>query len=116
MRLWPTTLARPFLSTRLGMEYCRDRVRHVLHALGVRLRRPRYRHRKANPPAQAAFLAKLPEIVAALPDDGPLRFVDAATVRRHPPLTVPWCLGTWSQKCPPAMSTPQSMGMARWRR
>jgi hypothetical protein len=92
MSLWTTKLARHFIYTRLGVKYCRERVRQVLPHLGFRRRRPRHRHLKANPQAQAAFVAALHKVSAELPDDGHLLFVDEATVRRHPTLTAQWCM------------------------
>jgi putative transposase len=86
-------LARHFIYTRFGVEDCRERVRQVLHQLGFRRRRLRHRHLKANPQAQAAFIAELHKRVAALPDNGQLLFVEEATVRRHPTLTAQWCRG-----------------------
>jgi hypothetical protein len=49
MSLWTTKLGRHFIYTRFGIEYCRERVRQLLHELGFRLRRLRHRHLKANP-------------------------------------------------------------------
>ena len=37
MRVWTTTWVRHFISTRFGIKYSRERVRQVVHALGVRL-------------------------------------------------------------------------------
>ena len=34
MRLWTTKLVRHCIYTRFGIEYCRERVRQGLHALG----------------------------------------------------------------------------------
>jgi hypothetical protein len=90
--LWTTKLVRHFLYTRLGVEYCRERVRQMLHDLGFRLRRLRHRHLKAQPEEQAAFRAELEERLAAWPEEWELIFVDEATVRRHPTLTAQWCL------------------------
>jgi DDE superfamily endonuclease/Winged helix-turn helix len=92
MSLWTTTLVRHFIYTRFGLEYCRERVRQLLHALGFRLRRLRHRHLKANPAEQAAFRAELEELLVGWPEDWELLFVDEATVRRHPTLTAQWCL------------------------
>jgi hypothetical protein len=64
----------------------------VLHELGVRWRRRRHRHLRANPREQPAFVAALQTWLDNWPDDAELRFVDEATVRRHPPLTAQWCL------------------------
>ena len=49
--VWTTKLVRHFLSTRFGVEYCRERVRQLLHALGFHRRRLWHRHLKANPHA-----------------------------------------------------------------
>ena len=49
MSLWTTKLVRHFIYTRLGIEYCRERIRQVLHGLGFRLRRLRHRQPKARP-------------------------------------------------------------------
>jgi transposase len=92
MSLWTTKLVRHFISTRLGVEYCRERVRQVLHELGCRLRRLRHRHLKAKPEEQAAFVAELAELLTDWPEDWELIFVDEATIRRHPTLTAQWCL------------------------
>jgi hypothetical protein len=92
MSLWTTKLVRHFISTRLGVEYCRERVRQLLHELGFRLRRLRHRHLKAKPAEQAAFVAELEELLMDWPEDWELICVDEATVRRHPTLTAPWCL------------------------
>jgi transposase len=78
--------------TRFGIEYCRERVRQLLHELGFRLRRLRHRHLKAKPEEQAAFRAELEALLAEWPEDWELIFVDEATVRRHPTLTSQWCL------------------------
>jgi hypothetical protein len=91
--LWSTTLGQHFLSTRYDMEYCRERVRQILHALGLRWRRVRHRHLQATPQEQAAFLTERHVLRAAWPEDRELLCVDEATVCRHPPLTAPWCLG-----------------------
>jgi DDE superfamily endonuclease/Winged helix-turn helix len=92
MSLWTTTWVRHFISTRLGVEYCRERVRQLLHALGFRLRRLRHRHLKAKPEEQAAFVAELAELLMDWPEDWELICVDEATIRRHPTLTAPWCV------------------------
>jgi transposase len=39
MSLWRTKLVHHFIYTRFGIEYCRERVRQLLHALVFRLRR-----------------------------------------------------------------------------
>jgi hypothetical protein len=59
MSLWTTKLVRHFISTRFGIESCRERVRQVLHALGFRLRRLRHRHLRAEPEEQEAFMTEL---------------------------------------------------------
>jgi transposase len=92
MSLWTTKLVRHFLYRQFGVEYCRERVRQVLHALGFRLRRLRHRHLKANPQAQVAFMRELTTLVQDWPKTQELLFVDEATVRRHPTLTAQWCL------------------------
>ena len=63
MSLWTTKLVRHFIATRLGVEYCRERVRRLLHALGFRLRRLRHRHLKGKPEEQAAFRSELEELL-----------------------------------------------------
>src|SRR5688572_1851999 len=78
--------------THFGIEYCRERVRQLLHELGFRLRRLRHRHLKAKPEEQAAFRAELEALLAEWPEDCELIFVDEATIRRHPTLTAQWCL------------------------
>jgi hypothetical protein len=93
MRLWMTKVVRHFIYTRFGVEYCRERVRQLLHELGIRLRRLRHRHVRAKPQEQAAFTPELHERLENWPADGELLVIDEATVRRHPPLTAQWCLG-----------------------
>jgi hypothetical protein len=85
--VWTTQLGRHCLSTRFGVESCRERARQVPHALGVRLRRRRHRHLQAKPAEPAALRAELAEVLAAWPEEWALSFGDEATVRRHPPLT-----------------------------
>jgi transposase len=51
--LWTTKVVRHFLDTRVGIEYGRERVRQLLHALGFRGRRLRHRHLRAKPEEQA---------------------------------------------------------------
>lgn len=92
MSVWTTKLVRHFIATRLGVEYCRERVRQLLHALGFRRRRLRHRHLKGKPEEQAAFRAELEELLGEWTEDWELVFVDEATVRRHPTLTAQWCL------------------------
>jgi hypothetical protein len=92
MSLWTPTLVRHVVSTRFGVEYCRERVRPWLHALGFRLRRLRHRHLQAKPAAQVAFKAALEALLEDWPEEWELMCVDEATVRRHPMLTAPWCL------------------------
>ncbi len=77
---------------RFGLEYGRERVRQLLHALGFRRRRLRHRHLKAKPEEQAAFVTELTALLEEWPEDGELLFVDEATIRRHPTLTAPWCV------------------------
>jgi transposase len=90
--VWPTKLVRHFIYTRFGIEYCRERVRQLLHTLGFRLRRLRHRHLKAKAEAQAACRAELEALLAEWPEEWALIFVDEATLRRHPTLTAQWCL------------------------
>lgn len=92
MSLWTTKLVRHFISTHFGIEYCRERIRQVLHELGFRLRRLRHCHLKAKAEEQEAFVAELEEWLAEWPADWELIFVDEATVRRHPTLSAQWCL------------------------
>jgi Winged helix-turn helix/DDE superfamily endonuclease len=93
MSVWTATLVRHFIYTRFGIEYSRERVRQVMHALGWRWRRLRHRHLKATPEEQAAFVAEWEERWLDWPEEWELIFVAEATVRRHPTLTAPWCLG-----------------------
>jgi hypothetical protein len=92
MSVWTTKLVRHFLYTRLGIEYCRERVRQVLHGLGFRLRRLRHHHLNPKVEEQVAFTAELAAWLAAWPEDWAWICVDEATVRRHPTLTAQWCL------------------------
>jgi DDE superfamily endonuclease/Winged helix-turn helix len=92
MRVWTTKLVRHLIYTRFGIEYCRERVRQLLHMLGFRLRRLRHRHLKAKAEEQVAFQAELDARLAEWPEDWELICVDEATVRRHPTLTAQWCL------------------------
>jgi hypothetical protein len=92
MSVWTTKLVRHFIYTRLGLEYCRERVRQLLHGLGFRLRRLRHHHLNAKVEEQVAFTAELAAWLAAWPEDWELICVDEATVRRHPTLTAQWCL------------------------
>ena len=85
-------MVRHFIYTRLGMGYCRERVRQLLHTLGFRLRRRRHRHLKAKAEEQAAFRAERAALLAEGPEEWELICVDDATLRRHPTLTAPWCL------------------------
>ena len=70
MNLWTTKLVRHFIYTRFGVEYCRERVRQLLHTLGFRLRRLRHGHLKAKAEEQEVFIAELD-----LPIDAPGRVV-----------------------------------------
>jgi hypothetical protein len=92
MSSWTTTLVRHLIYTHFGIEYSRERVRQVMHALGFRLRRLRH-HLKAKPKEQAAFVAELEEWLVDWPEAWELIVVDEPTVRRHPTLTAQWCLG-----------------------
>jgi transposase len=92
MSVWTTKLVRHFIYTRFGIEYCRERVRQVLHELGFRLRRLRHRHLRAKREEQEAFVTELETLLEDWPEDWELLFVDEATVRRHPTLTAQWCL------------------------
>jgi hypothetical protein len=76
----------------LGLAYCRERVRQLLHALGFCLRRLRHRHLRAKPEDPVAFRAELEARRADWPAEWELMCVDDATVRRHPTLTSQWCL------------------------
>jgi hypothetical protein len=71
------------------MEYCREHVRQLLHALWFRLR---HRHLKAKAAEQAVFRAELEALLEAGPEAWELIFVDEATRRRHSTLTAQWCL------------------------
>jgi transposase len=92
MSLWTTKLVRHFIYTRFGLEYCRARVRQLLHARGFRLRRLRHRHLRAKPEEQADFVAELEELLAEWPEDWELVCVDEVPIRRHPTLTVQGCV------------------------
>jgi len=59
MGMWTTKLARHFIPTRFGIEYCRERVRQLLHELGFRWRRLRHRHLRTKMEEQAAFVSEL---------------------------------------------------------
>jgi hypothetical protein len=92
MSLWTTKLVQHFLYTHCGVEYCRERVRQLLHTWGFRLRRLRHRHVKAKLQEQKAFVTDLALLLQDWPEDWELLFVDEATVRRHPTLRAQWCL------------------------
>jgi hypothetical protein len=92
MSVWTTEFVRHFIATRLGVEYCHERVRQLLHGLGFRLRRLRPCHLKGKPEEQAAFRAELEALLRECPEDWELVFVDEATVHRYPTLTTQWCL------------------------
>jgi DDE superfamily endonuclease/Winged helix-turn helix len=92
MRVWTTTRVRHFIDTRLGIEYCRERVRQWLHGLGCRRRRTRHHRLQATGEAQVALKAEWAAWLTAWPEDWAWLCVDEATVRRHPPLTAPWGL------------------------
>jgi transposase len=92
MSLWTTKLVRHFLYTRFGVEYCREQVRQILHALGFRLRRLRHCHLKARAEEQRAFVTDMAILLKDWPQDWEVLFVDEATVRRHPTLAAQWCL------------------------
>jgi len=92
MNLWTTTWVQHFIYTRFGVEYCRERVRQLLHTLGFRLRRLRHCHLKAKAEEQEAFIAELEALVAEWSEEWARLFVDEATVRRHPTLIAQWCL------------------------
>ena len=85
-------MVRHFIYTRFGVEYCRERVRQLLHTLGFRLRRLRHCHLKAKAEEQEAFTAELEALVAEWPEEWERLLVDEATVRRPPTLTAQWCL------------------------
>jgi transposase len=67
MSLWTTKVVRHFIYTRFGIEYCRERVRQLLHELGFRLRRLRHRHLKAKPEEQVAFRTELEALLEDWP-------------------------------------------------
>jgi hypothetical protein len=90
--VWTTKWVRHCISTRLGIEYCRERIRQVLHERGCRLRRLRHRHLRAKPAEQEAFANDLEVLLAEWPTDWELIVVDEAPVRCHPTLTAQWCL------------------------
>jgi hypothetical protein len=92
MSLWTTKLVRHFVYTRFGVEYCRERIRQLLHELGFRLRRLRHRHLRAKIEEQEAFVTELEALLEDWSEDWELLFIDEATVRRHPTLTAQWCL------------------------
>lgn len=83
-----------FVWTRWGIEYSRERVRQVMHALGLRWRRLRHRYLKAKREEQAACVAELEEWWLDWPEEWELIFVDEAPVRRrrgaHRPRRVPY--------------------------
>lgn len=69
MSLWTTKVVRHFIYTRFGIEYCRERVRQLLHELGFRLRRLRHRHLKAKPEEQVAFRTELEALLEDWPEE-----------------------------------------------
>jgi transposase len=98
--LWTTTWVRHFMSTRLGSESCRERVRQLRHEWGSRRRGLRHLHLQAKPEEPAAFRTELEARLAEGPADWEWLLVDKATVRRHPTLTAPWCLGDEGPEVP----------------
>jgi transposase len=92
MSLWTTKLVRHFVYPRLGVEYCRERIRQLRHELGFRLRHLRHRHLRAKIEEQEAFVTELEALLEDWSEDWALLFIDEATVRRHPTLTAQWCL------------------------
>jgi transposase len=92
---------RHFIDTRFGREYCRERVRQLLHAAGFRLRRLRHRHLKAKAEEQAVFQSELQAWLEEWPEAWELICVDAAPLRRHPTLTAQWCLVDDVPEVPP---------------
>jgi Winged helix-turn helix len=114
--MWTTTLVRHFIDTRLGLEYCRERVRQVLHGLGFRLRLLRHHHLQARVEEQVELKAESAAGLTAWPEDWELIFVDEATVRRHPTMTVQWCLVDEVPDMPWGMSIPRCMSTAPWPR
>jgi hypothetical protein len=101
MSVWTTTSVRHCISTRVGIDYCRERVRQVLHELGVRWRRLRHRHLRAKPAEREALVRGLEALLAERPEGWELLCVDEATVRRHPTLTAQWCLVEEVPEVPP---------------
>jgi hypothetical protein len=69
MHLWTTKLVQHFIHTRFGVEYCRERVRQLLHALGFRLCRLRHCHLKAKAEEQDAFVAEREALLEEWPND-----------------------------------------------
>jgi len=92
MSFWTTKLLKHFLYTHCGIEYSRERIRQLLRELGVRQRRLRHRHLRADPEEQAAFVIDLNLLLQDWPDEWELLFVDEATVRRHLTVSARWCL------------------------
>jgi hypothetical protein len=92
MSLWTIKLVQHWIYTRFGVEYCRERVRQLLHEQGFRLCWLRHHHLNAKAEEQAAFIAELAEWLVAWPEDAELLLVDEAAVRRHLTPRAPWCL------------------------
>jgi hypothetical protein len=92
MSLWTTKLVRHFVYTCLGVEYCRERIRQLLHELRFRLRRQRHRQLREKIEEQEAFVTELEALLEDCSEDWELLFVDEATICRHPTLTAQWCL------------------------
>ena len=57
--LWTTKLVRKHVYETYGIEFTPRHLRRVLQELGFSVQKPRPRHYKANPAAQAAFKKKL---------------------------------------------------------
>jgi hypothetical protein len=92
MRVWTTTLGRPWIDPRGGIASGRARGRRWLQARGVRRRRRRHRPRRAQAAAHAACVAERAAWRAAWPEAWERRVVVEATGRRHPTRTAPGCV------------------------
>jgi hypothetical protein len=116
LSLWTTKLVCPFIYTRFGTEYGRERARQLLHALGCRLIRLRHHYLRAKTEEQAACVPAVEELLTDWTEEAWHRlFVNEVTVRHHPTLTAPWGLRDDVPDVPTGMTLPRGTCMAQSR-